>query len=87
MLHRLEEDHAAQVKTALARCEDQRRLLKHSEKKTKDLQDELAAQKEANNTMRKVVEDQKNLLARKEKHIKVGVFCLCFFPSVSAMLS
>lgn len=83
MLHRLEEDHAAQVNAAVARCEDQRRLLKHSDKKTKDLQDELAAQKEANNTMRKVVEDQKNLLARREKHVKVGVFCLCFCPSVS----
>ncbi|XP_056907191.1 centrosomal protein of 290 kDa-like [Takifugu flavidus] len=69
-ISRLEEDHAAQVNAAVARCEDQRRLLKHSDKKTKDLQDELAAQKEANNTMRKVVEDQKNLLARREKHVK-----------------
>lgn len=80
MLHRLEEDHAAQVNTAVARSEDQRRLLKHSDKKTKDLQDELAAQEEANNTTRKVVEEQKKLLARREKHVKVGVFCLRFFP-------
>lgn len=86
MLHRLEEGHAAQVETAVARSEDQRRLLKLSDKKTKDLQDELAAQKEANNATRKVVEDQKNLLARKEKHVKVGGFCLSFFPSVSAKL-
>lgn len=85
MLHRLEEHHAAQVNTAEARSEDQRRLLKHSDKKTKDLQDELAAQEEAINTMRKVVEDQKKLLAAREKQVKVGVFCLCF-PSVSAKL-
>lgn len=86
MLHRLEEELAAQANTAVARCEDQRRLLKNSEKTMKDLQDELAAQKEANNAMSKVVEDQKKLLARREKQVKVGDFCLRSFPSVSVKL-
>lgn len=87
MLHRLEEHHAAQVNTAVAMAEDQRRLLKHSDEEKKDLQDELAAQTEANDDMRKVVEDQKKLLAKRENRVKVGPFCLLFFPSVSAELT
>lgn len=74
MRHRLEEDHAAQVKTAMASSEDQKGQIEHLDKKLKDLQDELAAQTEAHNTMRKLGEEQKNLLTRREKHVKVGVW-------------
>lgn len=48
----------------------------HLDTKVKELQDELVAQKEDNNRMRSLVEDQKDQLAKRERHIKVAFFCL-----------
>lgn len=72
MFSRLKEDHAAQVKAAAAGTEDQQHRLTHLDNKMKELQDELAAEKEANSTMGNLVEEQKKQLARREKHIKAG---------------
>lgn len=75
MFSRLKEDHAAQVKAAAAGTEDQQCRLTHLEDKMRELQEELAAEKEANNSMENLVEDQKMQLARREKHIKAGRLC------------
>lgn len=75
MFSRLKEDHAARVKAVVAGTEDQRRRLTHLDNKMKELQEELAAEKEANHTMGNLVEEQKKQLARREKHIKAGPFC------------
>lgn len=48
----------------------------HLDTKVKELQDQLVAQKEDNNRMRSLVEDQKDQLAKKKMHIKVGFLCL-----------
>lgn len=75
MFSRLKEAHAAQVKAVTAGTEDQLRCLATLDTKMKELQDELAAEKEANNSMGKLVEEQKRQLARREKQIKAGGFC------------
>lgn len=83
---RLKEDHAAQVKSVTAWTEDQRHRLTHLDHKMTELQEELAAEKKANNHMGNLVEDQKKQLARREKHIKAGAFCrstLAAFPSAA----
>lgn len=75
MFSRLKEAHAAQVKAVTAGTEDQLRCLATLDTKMKELQVELAAEKEANNSMGKLVEEQKRQLARREKQIKAGAFC------------
>ncbi|CAG05582.1 unnamed protein product [Tetraodon nigroviridis] len=72
---RLMEDHAAEVKAVAAGTEDQRQRLTGLDNKMKGLQEELAAEKEANQSMENLVEEQKTQLARREKHIKAGPFC------------
>lgn len=69
------EDHAAEVKAVAAGTEDQRQRLTGLDNKMKGLQEELAAEKEANQSMENLVEEQKTQLARREKHIKAGPFC------------
>lgn len=73
------------MKAAAAGTEDQQRRLACLDNKMKELQEELAAEKEANNSMGNLVEEQKIQLARREKHIKVGgfshgSFCCSFLP-------
>lgn len=63
------------MKAAVAGTEDQRRRLTRLDNKMKELQEELAAEKEANHTMGNLLEEQKKQLARREKHIKAGPFC------------
>lgn len=60
------------MKAAAAWTEDQQRRLAHLDNEMKELQEELAAEKEANDTMGSLVEEQKKQLARREKHIKAG---------------
>lgn len=73
---RLEDYHAAQMKTLTAETEDQRSQMAQMEKEMNFLRTELEAQKEANvrspsNTMKNLVERLKAQLSQKEKQLKV----------------
>lgn len=75
MFSRLKEAHAAQVKAVAAGTEDQQSRLATLDTKMKELQEELAAEKEVNNDMEKLLGEQKKQLAQREKQIKAGGFC------------